>query len=846
MNAVLSRCGRVCMVGLVLLATALRAEQDSKLAGTVLDPSGKGVENAAIVVRNEATHSAQNSTTDGDGHFSIAVPPGVYTIEASAPGFAQTTRTGATAAAGGGEEISIQLSVAALPQSVTVNEAVFAAVQTAPEGNTLDATSAKTEISGTFIRNFETPLADFGEVVNYAPGTFSLNPNGVGLGQAKIFFRGLADGLYNITFDGIPFTDTNSVSHHTWANFPAEWIGGTDFDRSPGEASTVGQSTFGGSINLLSRDLPAGQDIRATVAYGSWDTRLLRLDYDTGLFGPGNRNDLLVDVQQMESNGYQTFNYQKRDAGSLKYQYRVSPRSSITLFSGIVDLFTNTPGTTSPTRAQIAEYGNNFLLSSDPGTPTSPNPYYYMLNYYHVQTDFEYIGFNTDLGNGWRFDTKAYTYRYWNTEPYTTAPINISTSAPSGVNKLNGYRQAGDYATMVHEDKWGVFTFGAWYNWAYTDRYQIPENPVTHVDTPLGNFHEHFDTQTFQPYFQYRWKATQRLSISVGAKDSVEQLTLNQFQDAATVGCLGGTAAKDPATGAPICIGGAAFVTHGYFWNNWLPTATARYQLTRMWSAYAQFAEGSEAPPTNLFDVTGGNVTTPAKPTLAKTYQIGSVLKHRRWTLDADAYYIHFQNAYAAYLDPTTLEDVWTATGPSNTKGIEAESNIVIGHGFNFYVNGNMGSAKYQEGQFYPNGGLWVQDAPKNIETYGLFYQHKNWDVGILHKRVGEMYNDNGSLAYLINGASLKFPVDQAIAIAPFDLTNFFFNYTIKNDGWLRGSKIGFAANNIFNNQNITGITAATKATVLVPFAPNANDVIQTLAGRSVMVSLTVGYAPRR
>jgi iron complex outermembrane receptor protein len=88
--------------------------------------------------------------------------------------------------------------------------------------------------------------------------------------------------------------------------------------------------------------------------------------------------------------------------------------------------------------------------------------------------------------------------------------------------------------------------------------------------------------------------------------------------------------------------------------------------------------------------------------------------------------------------------------------------------------------------------------------------------------------------------------VDQAITINPFQITNFFANYTIKNEGWLRGSKIGFAANNLFNNQNITGITAATKPTLTAPFVPNAGDLIQTLPGRSVMVSLTVGWAPKR
>src|SRR6202042_1806787 len=115
-------------------------------------------------------------------------------------------------------------------------------------------------------------------------------------------------------------------------------------------------------------------------------------------------------------------------------------------------------------------------------------------------------------------------------------------------------------------------------------------------------------------------------------------------------------------------------------------------------SAYAQFAEGSIIPPSNVFDVPNAQVLSPPTPTVAKTYQTGAVLKFNRWTLDADAYYIHFQNGYDSYTDPTTNEPIFVATGPSNTKGIEAESNIAIGWGLSLYLNGSLGSAKYPEG----------------------------------------------------------------------------------------------------------------------------------------------------
>ena len=59
--------------------------------------------------------------------------------------------------------------------------------------------------------------------------------------------------------------------------------------------------------------------------------------------------------------------------------------------------------------------------------------------------------------------------------------------------------------------------------------------------------------------------------------------------------------------------------------------------------------------------------------------------------------------------------------------------------------------------------------------------------MGIFDKRVGQMYNDNGSLNYTINGLKLAYPVDQAITINPFSLTNVYVNYTIKNASFPAG-----------------------------------------------------------
>ena len=843
---------KVCLMLLVTAAVPRAAQQQSggTISGTVLDQTGKPIGGATIEVSNEATGDLRSTPADTEGRFSVSdLPPASYTIRVAAPGFALATRSAAKVGPGTSQDIPITMSVETLATSVTVSESVSLAAVSAPSGNTLDTVSAKTEISSDFIKNFMSPLADYAEYVNYAPGTFSTNPNGIGLGQGKTFFRGFADGDYTMTFDGIPFEDTNTPTHHSWANFPSGWTDSVDFDRSPGLSSNFGPTNFGGSINLQSPQLASDPDIRGSVTYGSWNTRLLQLDGESGFFGPGNRNSFLMNIQQLLSDGYQTNNKQKRVAGYGKYQYRFSDRSSLTLYGGLVDIWTNTPNTTNATRAQIAQFGDNYLLDGTPYLANgSPDPYYYGWDQYHVQTDFEYAAYTADLGGGWKFDTKLYTTRYWNKQFYQNgATMNLTTSKPSGVDKLNGYRHAGDTAILTGQTRWGVFRTGVWYDWAYTDRYQVPSNPITQLDTPLGNFHEHFITQSAQPFAEFEWHPARKLVITVGVKAADYAMVLNQYQDnGKTVGCLGGVSATQPVTGAPICIGGAAFVTHSINWNNWLPNVATRYYVTNSWSVYAQWAYGSIIPPSNAFDVPGGNVQTPLKPTLAKTYQVGSVLKFRRWTLDADAYYIHFQNGFDSYIDPVSLEPIFIPVGPSNTKGVEAESNIAIGHGFTLYLNGTMGSAKYQTGPNYPNGGLWVANTPKNVETASLLWRRQNWSLGLVNKRVGTLYNDNGSRSYLIQGLSLSYPVDQAIKIDPYDLVNVFVNYTVKSRSFLRGSKIGLAVNNLADNRALVGITPAIAATAAVPYAPNSGDLLNLVPGRSVMVTFTAGWAPRR
>jgi iron complex outermembrane receptor protein len=138
------------------------------------------------------------------------------------------------------------------------------------------------------------------------------------------------------------------------------------------------------------------------------------------------------------------------------------------------------------------------------------------------------------------------------------------------------------------------------------------------------------------------------------------------------------------------------------------------------------------------------------------------------------------------------------------------------------YLNGTVGSAKYNDTK------LWAQNAPKDTETIGVTYNQRRWNIGLFSKRVGEMWNDNGAN-------------HQALAIQPFDITNMFVNYQIGGSSQLSETRLKFAINNLTNSHSITAITAAsTKSN-----DPAAGDILTLMSGRSVSVSLTLGFSPR-
>ena len=838
-----------CLLVLAGSFAALSAQESAgSVRATVVDQTGKGIQGAAIAIRGRDRDNPV--VVNAEGQFTISgLPAGTYSLQASAAGFAVLERQ-VTVTAGNATEISLSLELASVSEEVTVEAEADTSLasQMAPMKALLDAESPRTEISSQYVRQYTTPTTDFADILQAAPGVVTWAPNGVGNGDSKVRFRAFADGTFTTTWDGVPWQDSNDPTHHSWAYVPAPAISYVDFDRSPGTASDVGPTNFGGSVHMFSPRMGDDMTFKLSESYGSFNTNQILGVFDSGRF-LNNKANFWLEAHHNSSDGYLTYDYQERTAATAKFNYKFSEKTYLTLISTVIVVDSHTPDA-DPTRQQILDHGLNYIADGNNYNMDGTwNSQYYKNFRYHVPTDFEIVTFGTEFGHGWRLETKPYSYSYSNHQHLMNDQTQdslheLTVGTASWRDKLNQYNRGGDITTLSQASKYGVFRLGAWYEYTTTDRFQQNADPRTGFDSPLLKdlrFHEHFITNSAQPYIEYQLVAIPRWTITAGVKSALYTMDLTQFADGGkVVGPLGCTSTL---------IAGCAGIStkHSAYYHNILPSLAANYRITNIWSAYGQYGRGSQIPPSAIFDVTGGLVAVTPKPTVATTFQGGTVVKLSRLSFDADVYRVHFDNAYGSYkvTDPTQSnfgDSYYYATTPTNGTGFEAEGNVYVGHGLSFNFTGTAGRFKYEPSaaQTLGNGSVLAATLSKSVAgqpnytvSAGATYTDKHWAIGFFNKDVGPRYVDNGA-------------VHEATQLNSFWMNNLYFNYTLPTKSIFKGSKMKLSFNNLFNFHDIVSLAPGVSATDAVRYVQSGSDTLQLLPGRSVMVSFEMALTPRK
>ncbi len=674
------------------------------------------------------------------------------------------------------------------------------AITAAPTDSRLDAMQPQSVLSLDYIANNVAPTADYATIANLAPSVSNVETNGPGLSEAKhTTIRGIDDGGYNVTFDGIPFGDYNTFTHHTTSYFPAKLVGKVVVDRGPGTASTIGNATFGGTMALYSKDPRTELSFIPTVSLGSWNTQLYHFEANSGLLNNLNRASAIASYQRMSTDGYRTNSRMERDTYYFKYLQPVGRDTTVSVLSSVNKIHFNNPGTV--TQQQMDLFGRNFGLKDN--TPANRldllNAKY---SYQDKKADFEDIGIESQLGGGWKLDNKVYTYSY-NNNSHEAPKLGTGAAVGQvvGAVKLNEYRTYGDSFSVSHESDLGTLKVGLWYdtttnhrhtygiNWDTTGADAIDLSPTANfraaapggnpATLPGGKAYNYSyllvdKNTTFQPFAEYEWRATQQLTVNAGVK----YISFNRDMDA-TVNQTKGRQAliasrKDTET---------------------TPSVSARYAVSRSWSAYAQFAQGFQAPSEkNSFYVENQRLPTiNVKPQLSTNYQIGTVYKHDRFNADFAAYYIDFKNyAYSGPTDAFGDPLYFGIASGAYYSGVEAQATYFLGGGVSLYVNGSINDATFKKSK------LDVPTVPNKTSAAGLIYGRGGLFGSLTAKYVGSWTVYDSVTNPDIAGAG----VTRSANSMNYILTDLSVGYSVKlNQRYLRSLKFRLQVSNLFDKK---------------------------------------------
>jgi hypothetical protein len=197
----------VLMLSVLFLVAAAHSQTfRGAINGTVTDPSGAVLPNAAVVATDSATGVTYNTVTTTDGEFSFQdLPVGTYNVTVTASGFEKLTASNVNVTAGNVYTLPVKLTMGQTSTTVEVNAA---AVQV----DTTTATQSDT-ITTQALQNVPLNGRDFSQLIAVAPGYGGYSVGGFGS------LNGTRANQMNWQIDG---TDNNDL----WHNIPAVNQGG--------------------------------------------------------------------------------------------------------------------------------------------------------------------------------------------------------------------------------------------------------------------------------------------------------------------------------------------------------------------------------------------------------------------------------------------------------------------------------------------------------------------------------------------------------------------------------------------------------------------------------------------
>ena len=551
-------------------------------------------------------------------------------------------------------------------------------------------------------------------LLNFLPNVVTTSDAGAGIGYTGIRIRGINSQSTNVTINGIPYNDAESLGTF-WVDLPdfSSSVENLQVQRGIG-TSVNGSSAFGASINILTDKIAEKSFFESSNTVGSFNTIKNNFKFSTGLLN--NTFEFSGRLSKIDSDGYID-----RASSNLKsYFLQFSYKKNKTLLK-----FLNFGGHEITYQA----WNGIDLLTLENNRTYNPSGLYFDLD-----------------GNEKFHENEVDNYKQDHFQFHWTQSISNNLTSSLALNLTNGrgfyeqYNENGneDYITRKWLDN-QFFVFN--YNLNYT----TANNNLTFGSTYSEYDGDHFG-ETIWAQNSGDIQFTDLFYNGNGLKKDFSNFikTVYQLSDGLSIYADFQLRKIDyVTTGSTSNIDELAVDKSYSFFN---PKAGFNYNFNNENKAYFSVSRAYREPTRSDFE---NNLDI--QPEELIDYELGWQFNNKNLIFSTNFYFMNYKNQLVL---TGALDDVGTPvrenSGKSFRKGVEFESVYSLNKKFVF--SGNLSLSKNKnidyisnfDGQVINLGDTDISFSPELISSLNVSYTPKqNLNINLLYKYVGEQFLSN-------------------------------------------------------------------------------------------------------
>ena len=598
-------------------------------------------------------------------------------------------------------------------------------------------------------------------LLNFLPNVVTTSDAGAGIGYTGIRIRGINSQSTNVTINGIPYNDAESLGTF-WVDLPdfSSSVENLQMQRGIG-TSVNGSSAFGASINILTDKISEEPYFESANSVGSFNTLKNNFSFSTGLLN--NTFEFSGRISKIDSDGYID-----RASSDLKsHFFQLSYKKNKSLFK-----FLNFGGHEITYQA----WNGIDLQTLENDRTYNPSGLYYDLN---GQEQFH--------------ENEVDNYKQDHFQFHWTQSISSNLISNLGLNLTNGKGYYEQYNENGSEDfitrKWLDNQF---YVINYNVNYSKNKNNLIFGSTYSEYDGDHYG-ETIWSQNSGNIAFTDLFYNGNGLKKDFSNFIKSIYQFSERIGIYADLQLRKidyTTSGSTSNVEDLTVNKHYSFFN---PKAGLNFTLNDKNKIYFSLSRAYREPTRSDFE---NNINI--QPEELVDYELGWKFNTKKFYFISNLYYMNYKNQLVL---TGALDDVGSPirenSGKSFRKGIELESifkatnNLDISSNISFSRNKNIDYKTNFDGVVTNWGDTDISFSPDLVSSIGVNFRPKeDINISILNKFVGEQFMSNTeSVVSKLNS---------------YSTTDLNFIYSFKKSKHFKEIIFTAMINNIFNKEYVS------------------------------------------